>query len=103
MAIGELFFVTVTLDATDLSSDIALELEARLSGAGIEITEDTTAVRQSVSQTEKNVWAWEVNPTTAVGTSELIVEIFAVNGDALMPVRVFSHYIDVSPGVPGAR
>ncbi|MEM1146252.1 MAG: hypothetical protein AAGH49_00595, partial [Pseudomonadota bacterium] len=49
---------------------------------------------QRVSTLTENVWRWRVTPT-AVGTQELVIELFALVGEEALPLRTFRDDVDV--------
>ncbi|MEM9375126.1 MAG: hypothetical protein AAGA72_02820 [Pseudomonadota bacterium] len=106
---GRAFTVTLAMDATgDTTAADALsgtgnivEGEARVSstvralvsGQAFDV-EAITPDTQRVSTLTENVWRWRVTPT-AVGTQELVIELFALVGEEALPLRTFRDDVDV--------
>jgi len=106
---GRPFDVTLAVDATgDDSATEALpgrgnivegegfvgaKARATLSGASFDI-EATTPTTQKISPLTENVWRWRVTPREA-GNQQLILELFAMDGDQALPVRTFRDEIEV--------
>nr|WP_070958550.1 hypothetical protein [Hyphomonas sp. Mor2] len=106
---GREFTVTLAVDATgdDTAADAlsgrgnVVEGEAQISSSMTALVSgDTFEVRaitpetQLISPVTENVWRWKVTPT-AVGSQELVVELFAnLDGQAL-PLRTFRDEIEV--------
>ena len=106
---GRPFDVTLAIDATgdDSATDalpgsgnvvegeglVGVKARATLSGASFDI-EETTPLTQKISPVTENVWRWRVTPREA-GNQQLILELFALDGDEAMPVRTFRDEIVV--------
>ncbi len=103
------FEVTVAIDATgDSTAADALpntgnvvegeaqvldKAQATLSGSAFDITLISPAI-QTVSPVTENVWRWKVMPVE-MGTHELRIELFAMDGDEALPVRTFRDDVEV--------
>lgn len=103
------FEVTVAIDATgDTTAADALpgtgniaegtaqvldKAQATLSGSAFDITLVSPAI-QTVSPVTENVWRWKVMPVE-MGTHELRIELFAMDGDEALPVRTFRDTVEV--------
>ena len=68
-------------------------VEARLSGANFEIVSMSPEI-QSLSPLTENVWRWSVLPLTA-GSHDLVFEIYAIDEDAVVPLRTFRDTVTV--------
>ena len=68
-------------------------VEARLSGANFEIVSMSPEV-QALSPLTENVWRWSVLPLTA-GSHDLVFEIYAIDEDAVVPLRTFRDTVTV--------
>lgn len=106
---GREFTVTLAVDATgdDTAADAlsgrgnVVEGEAQISSSMTALVSgDTFEVRaitpetQLISPVTENIWRWKVTPT-AVGSQELVIELFAnLDGQAL-PLRTFRDEVDV--------
>jgi len=106
---GREFTVTLAVDATgdDTAIDALLgtgnvvEGEAQISSSMIAMVSgeafDVRAITpetQLISPVTENVWRWKVTPT-AVGSQELVIELFAnLDGQAL-PLRTFRDEVEV--------
>lgn len=106
---GRPFDVTLAVDGTgdDSATDalpgrgnivegegfVGAKARATLSGASFDI-EATTPVTQKISPLTENVWRWRVTPREA-GNQQLILELFALEGDQALPVRTFRDEIEV--------
>ena len=106
---GREFTVTLAVDATgdDTAIDAlsgrgnVVEGEAQISSSVTALVSgDTFEVRsitpetQLISPVTENVWRWKLTPT-AVGSQELVIELFAnLDGQAL-PLRTFRDEVDV--------
>lgn len=106
---GREFTVTLALDATgdDTAIDALsgrgniVEGEAQISSSMTALvsgeTFDVRAITpetQLISPVTENVWRWKVTPT-AVGSQELVIELFAnLDGQAL-PLRTFRDEVEV--------
>jgi hypothetical protein len=106
---GREFTVTLAVDATgdDTAVDalsgngnvvegeaqISSSMTALVSGETFEVRAITPET-QLISPVTENVWRWKVTPT-AVGSQELVVELFAnIDGQAL-PLRTFRDEVQV--------
>lgn len=103
------FDVTFAIDATgDASAADAMpgrglieeseakvsdRVEVRLSGASFNIVAASPPV-QSLSPMTENTWRWSVTPLTA-GEHDLVFEIFAIDSDAVTPLRTFQDTVTV--------
>lgn len=106
---GRPFDVTVAIDATgddsaadalpgsgnvvEGSAQVSGQVMAALSGEMFDI-EAVTPMTQTVSPLTENVWRWRVTPTQT-GAHDLVVELFALDGNAALPVRTFRDKIEV--------
>lgn len=106
---GRPFTVSLALDATgDTTAADALsgagnivEGEARVSssvqafvsGPNFDV-EPITPDTQRISPLTENIWRWKVTPT-AVGSQELVIELFAIMGEEALPLRTFRDSVDV--------
>lgn len=106
---GRPFDVTLAIDATgdDSATDalpgrgnivegegfVGVKARATLSGASFDI-EATTPNTQQVSPLTENVWRWRVTPRET-GNQQLILELFAMDGDEALPVSTFRDEIIV--------
>lgn len=106
---GRAFEVTVAIDATGDSTaadalpgrgeivegtaQISADVQATLSGSSFEI-EAITPLIQTVSPVTENIWRWNVTPLES-GAHELVIELFALDGNRAMPVRTFRDDIEV--------
>lgn len=68
-------------------------VEVRLSGASFNIMAASPPV-QSLSPMTENTWRWSVTPLTA-GEHNLVFEIFAIDSDAVTPLRTFQDTVTV--------
>ncbi|MFN7169289.1 MAG: hypothetical protein ACK4NV_19755 [Pannonibacter sp.] len=68
-------------------------VEVRLSGASFNIVAASPPV-QSLSPMTENTWRWSVTPLTA-GEHNLVFEIFAIDSDAVTPLRTFQDTVTV--------
>ena len=68
-------------------------VEARLSGANFEIVAMSPEI-QAMSPLTENVWRWSVVPLTA-GSHDLVFEIYAIDEDAVVPLRTFRDTVTV--------
>lgn len=106
---GREFTVTLAVDATgdDTATDalsgrgnvvegeaqISSSMTALVSGETFEVRAITPET-QLISPVTENVWRWKVTPT-AVGSQELVIELFAnLDGQAL-PLRTFRDEVQV--------
>ncbi|MDJ0922628.1 MAG: hypothetical protein QNI84_15980 [Henriciella sp.] len=106
---GRAFEVTVAIDGTggDSAADalpgegnivegearVSADVRATLSGENFDI-ESVTPLIQTVSPLTENIWRWRVTPLEA-GAQELVIELFALDGDRAMPVRTFRDRVEV--------
>lgn len=106
---GRPFQVTVAIDATgdttaadalpgtgnivEGEAQISSKVMAALSGQHFDI-EPVTPMTQTVSPLTENVWRWRVTPTE-VGGQELVIELFAMEGNDALPVRTFRDKVEV--------
>ncbi len=106
---GEVFDVVLSIDATGArapeaalpgrertrSAEVRLgdQAKAQLTGSAFRIV-DLSPETQSLSDLTQNTWRWEVTPLAA-GERDLVLEIFAVSGDAVLPVRTYRDTIGV--------
>ncbi len=106
---GRPFDVTVAIDATgdDTAADalpgrgnivedtaqVSGTVMAALSGDQFAI-EAVTPMTQTVSPLTENVWRWRVTPTQT-GAHDLVVELFALEGNTALPVRTFRDKVEV--------
>jgi len=106
---GRPFDVTVAIDATGDSTaadalpgrgtivegtaQVSATVMAALSGDTFDI-EAVTPMTQTVSPLTENVWRWRVTPT-ATGPQDLVIELFALEGDQALPVRTFRDKVEV--------
>lgn len=68
-------------------------VEVRLSGASFAI-EQTSPPIQTLSPLTENTWRWSVTPLTA-GDHDLTFEIFAIDSDAVTPLRTYRDTVTV--------
>lgn len=68
-------------------------VEARLSGANFDI-KAMSPEAQALSPLTENVWRWSVTPLTA-GSHDLVFEIYAIDEDAIVPLRTFRDTVTV--------
>jgi hypothetical protein len=103
------FDVTLAIDSTgdDTAADalpgrgnviegealVSDRVEARLSGANFEIVPMSPDV-QALSPLTENVWRWSVLPLSA-GSHDLVFEIYAIDEDAVVPLRTFRDTVTV--------
>lgn len=103
------FDVTFAIDATgDTSAADALpgrgvieeseakvseRVEVRVSGAAFNIVAASPPV-QTLSPMTENTWRWSVTPLTA-GDHDLVFEVFAIDSDAVTPLRTFEDTVTV--------
>ena len=103
------FNVTFAIDATgdttaadalpgrgvieESEAKVSERVEVRLSGASFEI-EQTSPPIQSLSPLTENTWRWSVTPLTA-GDHDLTFEIFAIDSDAVTPLRTYRDTVTV--------
>ena len=103
------FDVTFAIDATGDSSaadalpgrgiieeseaKVSDRVEVRLSGASFNIVAASPPV-QSISPITENTWRWSVMPMSA-GEHDLVFEIFAIDSDAVTPLRTFQDTVTV--------
>ena len=106
---GRAFDVTVAIDGTggDSAADalpgtgnivegvaqVSDSVMAALSGDRFDIVA-VTPMTQTVSPLTENVWRWRVTPTE-VGAHDLVIELFALEGDQALPVRTFRDKVEV--------
>ena len=106
---GRPFDVTVAIDGTggDSAADalpgtgnvvegvaqVSDSVMAALSGDRFDIVA-VTPMTQTVSPLTENVWRWRVTPTE-VGAHDLVIELFALEGDQALPVRTFRDKVEV--------
>lgn len=106
---GRPFTVTVALDATGDSTAadalpgtgnivegearVSSSVQAFVSGPNFDV-EPITPDTQRISPLTENVWRWKVTPT-AVGSQELVIELFAIMGDEALPLRTFRDSVNV--------
>lgn len=69
-------------------------VEVRLSGASFNIVAASPPV-QSLSPLTENTWRWSVTPMTA-GEHDLVFEVFAIDSDAVTPLRTFQDTVTVN-------
>lgn len=68
-------------------------VEVRVSGAGFSIVQTSPSV-QTLSPMTENTWRWSVTPLTA-GDHDLTFEIFAIDSDAVTPLRTYRDTVTV--------
>ncbi len=106
---GRPFDVTVAIDGTGGPSaadalpgtgnvvegiaQVSDSVMAALSGERFDIVA-ITPMTQTVSPLTENVWRWRVTPTE-VGAHDLVIELFALDGDQALPVRTFRDKVEV--------
>lgn len=106
---GAAFPVTLAIDATGADSAVGAlagsgniiqgearlgsQARARLVGAGFDI-EALSPEDQAISTLTANTWRWSVTPREA-GQHDLVMEIFALEGGLVMPVRTYRETITV--------
>lgn len=106
---GEVFDVTLSIDATGAASAIAAlpgrerivegeaqvssDVRASLTGSGFDITAQSPE-DQAISPLTANTWRWEVMPERT-GPQDLILEIYALVDDRALPVRTFRDTVTV--------
>lgn len=106
---GAPFPVTLAIDATGAESAsgalsgrgnivegearLGTQARARLIGAAFEI-EALSPEDQAISPLTANTWRWSVTPKEA-GQHDLVLEIFALDGGQVLPVRTFRDTITV--------
>lgn len=112
---GRAFEVTVAIDGTggDSAADalpghgnivegearVSADVRATLSGENFEI-EAVTPLIQTVSPLTENIWRWKVTPLET-GAQDLIIELFALDGNRAMPVRTFRDRVEVQVSTVG--
>lgn len=72
---------------------VSERVEVRLSGATFAI-EQTSPPIQTLSPLTENTWRWSVTPLTA-GDHDLTFEIFAIDSDAVTPLRTYRDTVTV--------
>jgi len=72
---------------------VSERVEVRVSGAAFNIVAASPPV-QTLSPMTENTWRWSVTPLTA-GDHDLVFEIFAVDSDAMTPLRTFQDTVTV--------
>ncbi|MEL6861836.1 MAG: hypothetical protein AAGL11_08360 [Pseudomonadota bacterium] len=106
---GRPFTVSVAVDATgdDTAADalsgtgnivegeaqISSSVQAFVSGPAFDV-EAITPSTQRISPLTENVWRWKVTPN-AVGSQELVIELFAIMEDEALPLRTFRDSVNV--------
>ncbi len=106
---GQAFTVTLALDATGDSTatdslpgtgnvvegeaQISSSVMALVSGQSFDI-EAIAPETQLISPLTENVWRWKVTPT-AVGSQELVIELFALLDGQALPLRTFRDEVQV--------
>ena len=73
---------------------VSERVEARLSGANFDIV-PMSPETQTLSPLTENVWRWSVRPLSA-GNHDLVFEIYAIDEDAVVPLRTFRDTVTVS-------
>ncbi|MEM7767245.1 MAG: hypothetical protein AAF253_07130 [Pseudomonadota bacterium] len=106
---GETFEVTLAIDATGADTAartlpgqgnivegdamVGAEAKALLTGTSFEI-ESLSPELQSVSEFAANSWRWRVQ-AKAEGRHDLVLEIFAMDGERALPVRSYRDTVTV--------
>ena len=106
---GEAFEVTLAIDATGAASAartlpnqgnvvegeamVGDEAKALLTGTNFEI-EALSPETQTLSQFASNTWRWQVK-ATAEGQQDLVLEIFAMDGERALPVRSYRDTVTI--------
>jgi hypothetical protein len=75
------------------TAKVSDRVEVRLSGASFRI-EQTSPPIQTLSPLTENTWRWSVTPLTA-GDHDLTFEIFAIDTDAVTPLRTYRDTVTV--------
>ncbi|MEO0550068.1 MAG: hypothetical protein AAFZ91_09110 [Pseudomonadota bacterium] len=112
---GRAFEVTLAIDGTgdtnaadallgqgnvvEAEALISPDVRATLSGSNFEI-DPVTPLIQTISPLTENIWRWKVTPLET-GAQDLIIEIFALDGDRAMPVRTFRDRVEVQVSAVG--
>ena len=103
------FDVTFAIDATggttaadalpgrgvieESEAKVSERVEVRVSGAAFNIVAASPPV-QTLSPMTENTWRWSVTPLTA-GDHDLVFEVFAIDSDAVTPLRTFHDTVTV--------
>ena len=103
------FDVTFAIDATgdttaadalpgrgvieESEAKVSERVEVRVSGAAFNIVAASPPV-QTLSPMTENTWRWSVTPLTA-GDHDLVFEVFAIDSDAVTPLRTFQDTVTV--------
>jgi len=103
------FDVTFAIDATgdttaadalpgrgvigESEAKVSERVEVRVSGAAFNIVAASPPV-QALSPMTENTWRWSVTPLTA-GDHDLVFEVFAIDSDAVTPLRTFQDTVTV--------
>jgi hypothetical protein len=72
---------------------VSERVEVRVSGAAFNIVAASPPV-QTLSPMTENTWRWSVTPLTA-GDHDLVFEVFAIDSDAVTPLRTFQDTVTV--------
>jgi hypothetical protein len=72
---------------------VSERVEVRVSGAAFNIVAASPPV-QTLSPVTENTWRWSVTPLTA-GDHDLVFEVFAIDSDAVTPLRTFQDTVTV--------
>lgn len=103
------FNVTFAIDATgdttaadalpgrgvieESEAKVSERVEVRVSGAAFNIVAASPPV-QTLSPMTENTWRWSVTPLSA-GDHDLVFEVFAIDSDAVTPLRTFQDTVTV--------
>jgi hypothetical protein len=103
------FNVTFAIDATgdttaadalpgrgvieESQAKVSGRVEVRVSGAAFNIVAASPPV-QTLSPMTENTWRWSVTPLSA-GDHDLVFEVFAIDSDAVTPLRTFQDTVTV--------
>jgi hypothetical protein len=103
------FNVTFAIDATgdttaadalpgrgvieESEAKVSERVEVRVSGASFNIVAASPPV-QTLSPMTENTWRWSVTPLSA-GDHDLVFEVFAIDSDAVTPLRTFQDTVTV--------
>jgi hypothetical protein len=103
------FNVTFAIDATgdttaadalpgrgvieESEAKVSGRVEVRVSGAAFNIVAASPPV-QTLSPMTENTWRWSVTPLSA-GDHDLVFEVFAIDSDAVTPLRTFQDTVTV--------
>ncbi|MBI1255677.1 MAG: hypothetical protein GC196_15230 [Hyphomonas sp.] len=72
---------------------VSERVEVRVSGAAFNIVAASPPV-QTLSPMTENTWRWSVTPLSA-GDHDLVFELFAIDSDAVTPLRTFQDTVTV--------